>query len=133
MKLVPATTQRFVLVGVVAAALQFALTFGFLDLGMSPLPATMLAYGIGFVFAYCTHKQWTFRSPASHQRTLPLYAVSQVVSALIGGFAGELCEQRFGTSGATVSAISTLSASVSSYFLSSRCAFRGPRAKVVCP
>ena len=76
---------RFVIVGGGCAALLAALTYAFIQLGMAPFPAGLVAYAISFSVAYLLQRNWTFGGAGRHARTLPRYFLVQASCALASG------------------------------------------------
>lgn len=122
-------TVRFIIVGVLAAALQFLLTWGFMYLGWQPALAVAAAFAVAFVAAYSAHHGWTFQREArpdtGHGRTLPRYAVTQLLSLMAGAGVAEFCSSQAGMSHVVTAALSTLTSGGLSYVLSSRWVFSG--------
>jgi len=114
---------RFALVGVGAAALMFALSYLFVSVGMRPFLGATVAYAIAFVFAYMTQRAWTFGARHRHGHAFPRYCAIQVVCALLSGVLAHLLVAYLSTPPLIMSAVTTVAASVASYFLSSRWAF----------
>ncbi len=114
---------RFVVVGVGAAALLFALSYLFVRLGAPPFIASTVAYAIAFSVAYTAQRNWTFRSRASHQRTLPRYFAVQAGCALLAGAISHVAVHVLGASPLVMAIVTTLAASAISFVLSSIWAF----------
>lgn len=119
---------RFLVVGVLAAALQFVLTYGFMRLGWVPALAVFVAFMVAFVSAYCAHRSWTFAgggvARVAHGRALPRYALTQVMSLVLGAGVAELAAGLL-FSHAMTAAAATLASGGLSYVLSSRWVFSG--------
>lgn len=61
--------MRFALVGVFNTAFGYGLIFGCMYLlGMPPIPSNVAGYGIGLLFAYLLHRNFTFGSTGTHRR-----------------------------------------------------------------
>lgn len=114
---------RFVVVGVGAAALMFALSYLFASLGMQPFLGTIIAYAAAFAFAYTTQRAWTFGARHGHGQAFPRYCIIQVACALLSGLLAQALVAYLHMPPFAMSAIITAAASVASYFLSSRWAF----------
>jgi putative flippase GtrA len=114
---------RFALVGVGAAALMFALSYLLALAGMRPFLGTTLAYAVAFAFAYTAQRAWTFGARHKHGHAFPRYCAIQAVCALLSGVLAHLLVASLSTPPLVMSAVTTVAASLASYFLSSRWAF----------
>ncbi|MEC9361688.1 MAG: GtrA family protein [Pseudomonadota bacterium] len=66
---------RFVIVGGFATALMYALLLvGVEGLGMTPVPASVVAYGLSAIANYALNRRLTFRSTQRHRVALPRFA-----------------------------------------------------------
>lgn len=119
-----ATTVRFIIVGVSAAALQAGLTYLLLHRGLRAGLAVIVAGGTAFVCAYLAQKFWTFASEQSHYQALPRYFATQLFCALLAALTGEVSAQLMHWPDGVTAILATGVASVTSYFLSSRWVFR---------
>jgi len=108
---------RFVVVGLGAALLLFALTYAFLSLGIAPAAASLAAYAIAFVAAYSAQRRWTFGGRHPHGHALPRYFAVQLGCALLSSLSAHVAALGFGLPPLVVSAIATLVASAASYLL----------------
>jgi putative flippase GtrA len=118
-----ARAVRFVIVGVGAAALFFVLSYLFVSAGMSPFAGAALAYAIAFAVAYTAQRAWTFGGRHGHGHALPRYFVIQLGCALLSGILAQLLVTYLKMPPLAMSAVTTIAASLASYFLSSRWAF----------
>jgi putative flippase GtrA len=76
--------QKFVLVGGVATATQYAVLVGMVRiLGANPVFASSCGYVISALLNYYLNHRLTFRSAQSHRRALPRFAVIAAVGLLI--------------------------------------------------
>lgn len=110
-------TVRFVLTGGGVALLFYVLTFGFIRMGVTPFPATLTAYAIGFATSYTIQHAWTFRGRQAHGRAFPRYLAAQLVAALVASAVARSCG-RAGLPTALVALAPTLTGSALSYLLS---------------
>jgi putative flippase GtrA len=108
---------RFLVVGTVAAALLFALSWAFISLGLPPFAGGMAAYAIAFVVAYSAQHGWTFGGIHGHRHSLPRYFSVQFGCALLSGIAGHFSAASLHASPIVASAIITIVASSVSYVL----------------
>lgn len=115
--------MRFVVVGVGAAILLTLANWGLLRLGLAPFLAGLLAYGLAFGVAYSAQHGWTFGGTASHRRALPRYGLVQAGCALLAG-AVTAAIALAGGDALTSALVATLAASLTSFVLSRRWAFR---------
>lgn len=109
---------RFIIVGVGAALLFFALSWLLSTGGMPPFAATVVAYAIAFGVAYCAQRGWTFGGMHRHGDALPRYLTAQFGCAVMSGLVGHVAVEGFGLSSFWMSAIATGTASAASYLLS---------------
>lgn len=117
-------TLRFLVVGVAAAICQFILTWLLLALaGVTAGLASAMAFGLVFIMAYRLQRGWTFASSASHARTLPRYAVTQLFAAGLGALVAELSWHLLRWPDAAVALASTMASGGLAYVLSSRWVF----------
>ena len=112
-------TVRFLTVGVGAALLFFVLTYALVSLGMPPFAGTVVAYAAAFVTAYLAQRNWTFGGGHAHGRALPRYFILQAGCALGSGVLAHVAAEKFQMSPLAMSTLTTVAASVVSYFLSS--------------
>jgi putative flippase GtrA len=76
--------RKFVLVGGVATATQYAVLVGMVRiLGANPVFASSCGYVISALLNYYLNHRLTFRSAQSHRRALPRFAVIAAVGLLI--------------------------------------------------
>jgi putative flippase GtrA len=76
--------QKFVLVGGLATAIQYAVLVGMVRiLGANPVFASSCGYVISALLNYYLNHRLTFRSAQSHGRALPRFAVIGAVGLLI--------------------------------------------------
>lgn len=117
---------RFLLVGVLAAALQLVLTYTFMRLGWAPALAVFVAFMAAFVSAYGAHRSWTFAGGGAgrvtHGRALPRYALTQLMSLALGAGVAELAASLL-LPHALVAVAATVASGGLSYVLSSRWVF----------
>ena len=113
---------RFLVVGSSAAALQFLFSWLFLRLGIWPALAALLAFGIAFTFAYCSHRYWTFSTKTGHRVLLPRYMAAQFLCALTAALATEATYSLHWPNVA-VAIAATLVSGALAYFLTSRWVF----------
>jgi putative flippase GtrA len=109
---------RFVIVGVGAAALLFALILLFAALGMAPFAGSVLAYGIAFAVAYTAQRNWTFGARHGHAYSLPRYFAVQAGCAALTGLCAHIAVSVLAMPPLPMSAITTILASTASYVLS---------------
>ncbi len=114
---------RFLAVGVGAAALMFLLSYLFVSAGMPPFLGTTIAYAIAFAAAYTAQRAWTFGARHGHGHAFPRYCTIQVACALLSGVLAHVLVAYLHLPPLAMSAVITIAASVTSYFLSSRWAF----------
>lgn len=89
---------KFGVVGVMATAVHFSVVVALVEwIGMPPLPANALAYGIAFAVSWVGSSRWTFRGARTVRGAVPRFlcvsllglALNQAVNALvIYGFGG---------------------------------------------
>lgn len=122
-RLLRSRPARFLVVGVGAAGLLFALSFALVSLGLKPFAASVIAYAVAFVTAYTAQRNWTFGAAQAHGVALPRYLAVQLGCALLAGATSHVCVEWLGASHAAMSATTTVLASAASYVLSSRWVF----------
>jgi putative flippase GtrA len=110
---------RFIVVGVGAAALMFALTYALVLAGLPPFFGSTLAYAAAFVVAYSAQRGWTFGGRHDHSHAFPRYLVLQLCCALFSGVVSHVAVARFGMSALAMSALTAIVAGATSYVLSS--------------
>jgi putative flippase GtrA len=69
---------RFVVTGLIAAAVFFAILFALLRDGLPPFPATLVAYALSFGVGYALQHGWTFGAQHPHHYSFPRYLAVQV-------------------------------------------------------
>lgn len=114
---------RFVIVGVGAAVLFFALAFCFARLGMQPFLSSAIAYLIAFVMAYTAQRGWTFHGEQDHRTAFPRYLTLQLGCSAFSGLVSQIAVSGFGATPFAMSLVATLLTSAVSYMLSSRWVF----------
>ena len=114
---------RFLTVGVGAALLFFVLTYGLVSLGMPPFAGAAIAYAAAFVIAYSAQRSWTFGGGHDHGRTLPRYFILQAGCALGSGLLAHVVTDKFQMPPLTMSMLTTVTAGLVSYVVSSRWVF----------
>ena len=114
---------RFLVVGVAAALLLFALSYLLASLGAPPFAGNVVAYAVAFAVAYTAQRAWTFGARHDHRHALPRYFILQGGCALLSGVLAHLLVKYLQLSPFAMSAFTTLVASTASYVLSTRWAF----------
>jgi putative flippase GtrA len=61
---------RFGVVGVAAMAVHWLVVVALVPVGLAPLIANVVGFGIAFNVSYLGHRYWTFTSDAAHATTL---------------------------------------------------------------
>lgn len=102
---------------------MFALSYLFVSFGIQPFLGTIIAYAVAFAVAYTAQRAWTFGARHGHGHAFPRYCAIQVVCALLSGVLAHLLVAYFQTPPLAMSFVTTVAASIASYFLSSRWAF----------
>lgn len=117
--------RRFVVVGSAVAALQVAISYGLLSLGIDPAASAALAFTCAFVTAYGIHRIWTFSgSPLpSHLRALGRYGIAQAFSMLAAALIAH-SSSALGAGNLATSVLATVVAGLVGWILTSRWAFR---------
>ena len=116
--------MRFVIIGLAGAFGYFVLNFFFQTrFRLSPFLASALAYGLAFSLVYLGQKIWAFRSTSPHTKSLPRYAIVQLVSLFTGSAITQLAATYGGLSPILSSACAAAVAGVVSYTLSRTWAF----------
>ncbi|QHS11350.1 GtrA family protein [Sinimarinibacterium sp. NLF-5-8] len=118
--------QRFICVGVSAAALQWLLVWLLLRVLAIPFIAAITAHGLAFIYAYSLHHAWTFTGTHPHRRSLPRYLATQVICATLSGITAQVLSTAAAAPWLTAAA-ATVIASLCSYWLSARWAFAQPK------
>lgn len=118
--------SRFLIVGVGAAVLLFALTWLFSRAGMPPFLGSALAYAVAFAVAYTAQRNWTFGGGHAHGRALPRYFAVQAGSAVTAGLVSHVAIEGFGLPPVVMAAAVTVAASAASYLLSTFWVFPEP-------
>jgi putative flippase GtrA len=118
----PSGTRRFLVVGTGAAALHATLTYALIRSGFDASVSAAGAYGVAIAVAYLAHKNWAFQSRSAHRRTLPRYLLAQSINATVAAVVARLAAAT-GAADAVIAAVSTVMASASAYWLSSRWVF----------
>lgn len=67
-------------------------------LGMNPVPASLIAYGMCALWSYLGHKRFTFASAAPHSIAAPRFVVATAAGALVAAGMPMLFAQFFGAS-----------------------------------
>ena len=115
---------RFLVVGFSATVLQFLFSWWFLWLGLRPAIAALLAFCLAFIFAYNSHRSWTYATTMRHRVLLPRYIAAQLVCALSVAMVTELTIS-FHFSNVVSAMCATLVSATLAYFLTSRWVFVG--------
>ena len=110
---------RFLIVGIGAALLFFALTYALVSLGMPPFAGALLAYAAAFVVAYSAQRNWTFGGGHHHSHALPRYFLLQAGCALGSGLLAHVAVDSLQMPPLAMSALTTVAASAVSYVASS--------------
>ncbi len=113
-----ARAVRFVVVGVGAAALLFALSWSLTSRGMAPFLASTLAYAVAFAVAYTAQRNWTFGGGHAHGRALPRYFALQAGCAVASGLTAHVAVTTFHAPPVVMSAATVVVASGISYVAS---------------
>lgn len=66
---------RFGIVGIANTALDFALLFLFVGLGLDKIPANYLSTGISFIFSFFVNKSFTFKSKGGNVKKQFIYFI----------------------------------------------------------
>jgi putative flippase GtrA len=119
---------RFIIVGVGAALLLFALNWLFVAFDAPPFVSGIVAYAIAFVCAYSAHHGWTFGGAHAHSQSFPRYLAVQAFCALLSGLISHVSVAVFDASPAIMSAAATVIGSTTSYLLVRYWAFADSRA-----
>lgn len=117
---------RFVVVGVAAAGLLFALTWALAALGLPAFAAGTAGYAGAFAFAYTAQRNWTFGGRAAHGRALPRYLAVQLFCAGLAGLSAHAASAWLGWPAFAVSGFATGVASAAGFVLSLTWAFAEP-------
>ena len=75
---------KFSAVGLGATAVHAVMFVLLADLlGMDPVPATVLAFLVAFLFGYFVNHAWTFRLKGNHGRFMTRYGVTAVTGVVL--------------------------------------------------
>ncbi|TPL80199.1 GtrA family protein [Mesorhizobium sp. B2-3-14] len=116
--LVQARPFRFMVVGIGAAGLFFALSWLLVSLGVPPFAGSAVAYATAFVVAYRAQRGWTFGAEHDHKVAFPRYLALQAGCAAFAGLVSQVAVTRFGLSPVAMSALTTVVTSTISYLVS---------------
>ena len=113
------TYVRFVAVGAAATLGYFIICYALQGgVGWPPFWASVTAYAIMFGFAYVGQRNIAFRSARRHRESLPSYLLLQISCALLAACIVQLLATTFRQSPLVASAIATVLAGGTSYFVS---------------
>jgi len=112
-----ATLARFAGVGIGAALLLFALTWGLTATGLGPFTAGVVAYAVSLAVAYLIQRDWSFRRRHAHVQALPRYLAVQALAALASGAVAHIASS-YGLEAPVAAAAATVAASTVSLLLS---------------
>jgi putative flippase GtrA len=117
------TAARFLLVGVLMAAVYFTLALMLASLGTLPFASGIIAFVICAAVGCVMQYSWTFSASTEHARSVPRFVMLQGTSALALGSFCHITIYWFGASSVTMSALATVVGGIVSYFVSRRWVF----------
>jgi putative flippase GtrA len=118
---------RFVLVGSICAALYFSICYVLkAGLAWSAFSSALVAYLVCFALGYAGHKNLVFGSRSGHARSLPRYALLQIMVAVFTAASTEWAAVLMDLNPLHVSVFATVLAGTVSFFVSYFWVFREP-------
>jgi putative flippase GtrA len=123
-RLIASSKVRFVVVGMTAAALFFAICWSAQSRGVPAFWAGLIAYVGAFAMAYLGHHSVTFGGRHLHRRTMPRYAALQGFCASLAAATSYLLTRPQLFSPLEISAATTLFIGAVAYFGSRNWVFR---------
>lgn len=80
------TVVRYALAGGLSAAAHLGSLAVLVRFGIDPVSASSIGFAASVVVSYTLQKSWVFRSPRSHARAIPRFAVAVLVGFLLNTF-----------------------------------------------
>ncbi|MCL2523962.1 MAG: GtrA family protein [Betaproteobacteria bacterium] len=76
---------RFLIVGGIATAVQYALLIALVNVGVPPVPASSIGFVLSAALNYALNRRFTFASARSHREAAPRFAITALAGLAING------------------------------------------------
>lgn len=107
--------RRYAIVEIASNAALYLLFLILIGVGLAPLIASVLCYGLGVAASYVLNRRWTFESKSEHQRDLPRFLLAYGAGLIA---TAPSIQQLVGPLGAALAQLVTIGVAAATIFVS---------------